>query len=172
MVGKVKEDKNMTGILSKIVSDFGGNIIKEGFDVVKAYFPPSMSDKEKGDAQLAYERFVHEKQNTANNNALAVDQEFNSRIKDMEGTAADLKTIPIIGHIIIFVRGAQRPIWGLFTLYADYMYFSKKWDFSQDSDAEARIMLLVINVLVLGFLFGERAIKNVLPFLKEVFGKK
>lgn len=160
----------MTGILSKIVSDFGGNIIKEGFDVVKAYFPPSMSDKEKGDAQLAYERFVHEKQNIANDNALKTDQEFNQRIKDMEGTAGDLKTIPILGHVIIFIRGAQRPIWGLFTLYADYMSFSKGWDLSQEP--ELRSMLFAINILVLGFLFGERSVKNILPFVKEFFGKK
>ena len=157
-------------IVGTIIDKFGGGIIKEGFDIVKSYFPPSMTDKEKGDAQLAYERFVHEKQKESNTLALEVDKEFNQRIKDMEGTAADLKTIPILGSTIIFIRGAQRPIWGCFTLYADYMAFSKMWDLSDAP--ELRAMLLAINILVLGFLFGERAIKNILPFLKEFMGKK
>lgn len=155
------------GILSKIISDFGGNVIKEGFEVVKDYFPSAQA---KAEAQLKYERFVHEKQKEADNSALEADQEFNQRIKDMEGTASDLKTIPIVGHVIIFIRGAQRPIWGLFTLYADYMAFSKGWDLSQEP--ELRAMLFAINILVLGFLFGERAVKNILPFVKEFFGKK
>jgi len=154
-------------IISKIISDFGGNVIKEGFEVVKEYFPSAQS---KAEAQLKYERFIHEKQKEAGDNALKADQEFNNRIKEMEGTAADLKTIPIIGHIIIFIRGAQRPIWGLFTLYADYMAFSKGWDLSEEP--ELRSMLFAINILVLGFLFGERAVKNILPFLKEFFAKR
>lgn len=160
----------MMNIVNTIIDKFGGGIIKEGFDVVKAYFPPSMSDKERGAAQLAYERFVNEKQKEANEGALEADREFNQRIKDMEGTATDLKTIPILGSIIIFIRGAQRPIWGCFTLYADYKVFSKGWDLTQEP--ELKSMLMVINVLVLGFLFGERAVKNILPFLKEFIGKK
>lgn len=160
----------MNGIIGSILNKFGGGIIKEGFDVVKSYFPPSMTDKEKGEAQLAYERFIHQKQIELNSEALKVDQEFNNRIKDMEGTASDLKSIPILGSIIIFIRGAQRPVWGCFTLYADYMAFSKMWDLSEAP--ELRAMLLAINILVLGFLFGERAIKNILPFLKEFMGKK
>ena len=113
---------------------------------------------------------VYEKQREASSEALEVEKEFNQRIKDLEGTAADLKAIPILGHIIIFVRGSQRPIWGGFTLFADYMTFSRGWDLSQDP--ELKSMLFAINVLVLGFLFGERAVKNVLPFIKEFLNKK
>lgn len=157
-------------ILNKIVDSFGGSIIKEGFNIVKAYFPPSMTNKEKEEAQLAYEAFVYKKQQEANRDALEVDREFNQRIKDMEGTATDLKTIPFLGAIIIFIRGAQRPVWGCFTLYADAMVFSCKWNLT--NEPELKSMLLVINILVLGFLFGERAVKNILPFLKEFLGKK
>jgi hypothetical protein len=32
--------------------------------------------------------------------------------------------------------------------------------------------LIVINVLVLGFLFGERAVQNLTPMIVQVFGKK
>jgi hypothetical protein len=156
-------------ILSKLISDFGGNIIKEGFDVVKAYFPPSMSDKEKGDAQLAYERFVKNKQAEANTQALEVDKEFNQRIKDMEGTANDLKTIPYLGGLIIFLRGSLRPFWGWFCAYADYMVFSGTWMLE---DVAYRQMLFALNIMVFIFIFGERAVKAVLPFLKSFMGKK
>jgi len=137
------------------------------FEIVKEYFPSAQA---KAEAKLKYERFIHEKQNDANENSLKIDHEFNQRIKDMEGTASDLKTIPIIGHLVIFIRGAQRPTWGIFTLYADYMVFSKGWNLSEEP--ELRAMLFAINILVLGFLFGERAVKNILPFVKEFFGKK
>lgn len=157
-------------ILNAIVDKFAGGILKEGFDIVKSYFPPSMTDQEKQMAQLAYEKFVFEKQKEANREGLAVDQEFNQRLKDMEGTATDLKSIPVLGNIIIFIRGAQRPIWGVFVMYADYMVFSKAWNLSEEP--ELRSMLFAVNLLVLGFLFGERAVKNILPFLKEFLGKK
>lgn len=157
-------------ILSTIIDKFGGGIIQGGFDIVKAYFPPSMTDKEKGDAQLAYERFVHEKQKEASTDALEADKEFNQRVKDMEGTAQDLMALPVVGRLIIFIRGAQRPVWGCFTLYADYMVFSKAWDLS--GNPELGSMLFLINALTLSFLFGERAVKNLLPFLKDFVGKK
>lgn len=160
----------MGGILGTIIDKFGGGVLQGGFDIVKSYFPPSMTDKEKGEAQLAYERFVHQKQVEVNSEVLKVDQEFNNRIKAMEGTASDLKSIPILGHAIIFIRGAQRPAWGAFTLYADYMVFSKAWDLAATPQLSS--MLFAINVLVLGFLFGERSVKNILPFLKEFMGKK
>lgn len=156
--------------LSSIVDKFGGGIIKEGFNVIKSYFPPSMSDKEKAEAEMAYQAFMHGQQMDVARLANDAEKEFNDRIKTMEGTAADLKTIPIIGHLIIFLRGTQRPAWGVFVLYADYQVFSKAWDLS--GDPQLRSMLFAVNILVLGFLFGERAVKNILPFVKEFLGVK
>ena len=155
--------------MKTIINQFGGGIIKEGFDVIKAYFPPSMSEQEKGQAQLAYERFVHTKQRDAEESALQADQEFNQRIKDMEGTAADLKSIPIVGAIIIFLRGSLRPFWGWFCAYADYMVFSGTWNLEQ---SEYRQTLFALNIMVFVFIFGERAVKAVLPFLKGFLGDK
>ncbi len=33
------------------------------------------------------------------------------------------------------------------------------------------VAMIVINVLVLGFFFGERALKNLMPMIAQVFGK-
>jgi len=153
---------------AKIADVLGGSIVGTVVDTVKAYFPPSMTEQEKGELALRISEAENKKDlavMTAANQAAA---EFNSRIKDMEGTAADLKTIPIVGHIVIFMRGIQRPVWGFFTLWADYKVFSNAWDLSETQDQ----MLMAINILVLGFLFGERAVKNVLPLIAAYFGKK
>ena len=127
-----------------------------------------MSEQEKSElalkiseAQKKYELTILDKANEA-------DAEFNTRIKEMEGTASDLKSIPFISGIVIFLRGLQRPVWGFATLYLDYKSFSQDWILTEKQD----FALLMINILVLGFLFGERAIKNVMPLIGAYFGKQ
>ncbi|GAF99737.1 unnamed protein product, partial [marine sediment metagenome] len=155
-------------ILTKITDFLGGGTVGAIAGVVKDYFPPSMSDKEKADLSLR----ITEAENAKDLKTMALvneaQAEFNRRIVDLEGSAADLKAIPVIGHILILLRGAQRPIWGLFTLYADYQAWSSVWTLTEKQEA----MLLAVNILVLGFLFGERAVKNVMPFVVQFFGKK
>jgi hypothetical protein len=158
----------MSSILTKIVDSIGGGIIKEGFNAIKAYFPPSMTDQEKAAAELAYNKFAHQKEIDLIQQVNAAEKEFNQRIKDLEGTAADLKSVPVVGHIILLLRGAQRPVWGFFVLFADYQVLSMGWDVSDDGQLKA--MLFAINILVLAFLFGERAVKNVMPFILQFFG--
>lgn len=154
--------------LTKIADFLGGGTVGTIAGVVKDYFPPSMSDKEKTDLSLR----ITEAENAKNLKTMAMvneaEAEFNNRIVELEGSAADLKTIPIIGHILILLRGAQRPIWGLFTLYADYQAWSSTWTLTEKQEA----MLLAVNILVLGFLFGERCVRNVMPFIIQFFGKK
>nr|VFJ94217.1 MAG: hypothetical protein BECKLFY1418A_GA0070994_103813 [Candidatus Kentron sp. LFY] len=100
------------------------------------------------------------------------DEEFNSRIKELEGTAIDLKHFGFFGKIIIFLRGLQRPLWGYFVIYMDYKVLSGEWKLfhlnkdNQYIDIEPAFW--IINFLVLGFLFGERAMRNVLPLYKNI----
>ncbi len=157
-------------LFGKITDLLAGGTVKTIVDTVKDYFPPSMSDKEKSELSLAISNAEHQREKEILQIANETDREFNDRIKAMEGTAADLKSVPIFGTLIIFLRGTQRPIWGFFTLYADFMALSKTWDITGDPQLKA--MLIVVNVLVLTFLFGERAVKNVMPFIIEFFGAK
>ncbi len=152
-------------IFSTITNALGGSLIKEGFDVVKSYFPPSMSDAEKAQAERAFAEFAHKKELELQAQMNAAEEEFNRRIKEMEGTAADLKGIPVLGPLMLFVRGAQRPAFGIFTLVADYQVFSQAWQLDEQKGA----MLFAVNILVLTFLFGERAIKNLMPFIQTFF---
>ena len=157
-------------IFTTITDFLAGGTVKTIVDTVKDYFPPSMTDKEKAELTMAISNAEHIKEKELLTLANEADKEFNTRVKEMEGTANDLKAIPIFGSIIIFLRGTQRPIWGFFTLYADYMTFAKQWNISDDPQMQT--MLTIVNVLVLGFLFGERAVKNVMPLIIEMFANK
>jgi hypothetical protein len=158
------------GFMTKVADFFAGGTVSTIADVVEKYFPPSMTDGEKATLQMQIQNAEHAREKDLLQLANEADAEFNQRIRDLEGTASDLKSIPIIGPVLIFARGAQRPVWGFATLFLDYQVLSKAWDIMGDPQLKA--MLFAINLLVLGFLFGERAIKNVAPLLGEYFAKK
>lgn len=153
-----KVDKFMTGGL--------GNSIVEA---IKDYFPPSMSEFEKSEIAFRIKQAADDKEIRLKQLANEADSEFNSRIKEMEGTAKDLKSLPIIGSLVLFMRGAQRPTWGYATMYMDFQVFSGNWGSLTETQESA---LWVINLLVLGFLFGERAVKNVTPLLARVIKRR
>lgn len=95
------------------------------------------------------------------------ERQFNERTVALEGTANDLKALPFVGSVVIFLRGAFRPLFAYFTAYLDYRYYiDVGWTERQES------LLLAINLLVLVFFFGERAMKNVMPLIAEVFAAK
>lgn len=158
------------GLFTEVADFFAGGTASVIMDGVKSYFPPKMSDTEKANLEIGIKKMNADIEMSLKEVALKEDVEFNKRIKDMEGTASDLKTIWGIGHIIILARGAQRPIWGLSTLYMDYQVFSGAWPGIMD-DTQLKTLLIVINFLVLGFLFGERAVKNVMPLIIQFLGK-
>lgn len=156
-------------ILSKISEVATGGLVSELFDAAKAYFPPSMTDQEKQLAQIAIEK-------VANTRAREIDQAVNEaqqlmteQIAALEGTANDLRAVPFIGAFIVFLRGCQRPVWGFFTMYLDADWLTTA---GAGYTEQQQTALIVINVLVLGFLFGERAIKNVMPLITKMVQAK
>jgi hypothetical protein len=154
--------------LSKVSDFLAGSIFKEIKEGVMAYFPPDMSPKEKAEAELKVQSFLHKKQLEANHVLNEAAKQLDKRISDQEGTASDLKTIPVLGHAIIFLRGVQRPAWGFATLLMDYKWFFGSGTFSD----QQQTAMIVINLLVLGFLFGERTVKNLEPLIIKVFAKQ
>jgi hypothetical protein len=48
------------------------------------------------------------------------------------------------------------------------MWFMGRWQLSEAQESA----LWVINFLVLGFLFGERAVQNVAPLIAEIMDKR
>ena len=154
-------------ILSEITNFVGGSLFKEIKEGLMSYFPPSMTQQERAEVELKLQSFLHDKQMDAHRILNDSANQLNKRIAEQEGTASDLKAIPILGSVIIFLRGVQRPLWGFATLYMD-----NKWFFGEGNfDDQQQTAMIVINILVLGFLFGERAIKNLEPLITKVFAK-
>ncbi len=160
----------------KITNFLGGSLFGEIKDGIMSYFPPDLTPQERNEMELALGKLLAEKQREANSVLAEAQASFDQRIRDLEGTASDLKTIPILGPIIIFLRGVQRPAWGFYTAYLDFMWFSTQ---SQVVDSvvipafteKQELGLILINVLVLGFLFGERTVKNLQPLIEKIFSK-
>lgn len=147
----------------KLLDILGGSLVGTVVDTVKEYFPPDMSEAEKAKAELAMTKAVTERERMAEDNFNKGMQLFNDRVKALEGTAADLKTIPILGPLIIFLRGAQRPTWGFAVLYFDWVWFTTET--ASKFTPQQELALVIINALVLTFLFGERALKNLMPMI-------
>lgn len=151
------------GWFDKITQVATGGLAKEVVELVKNYWPPDMPPEKIREFELEADRIESNRKHQSE--LIGVQQEtlFNERIRDMEGTASDLKSIPVIGALVIFLRGLQRPVWGFATLYMDWCVFSGVWKLSPSNESA----MYIINVLVLGFLFGERAIMNVMPLITQ-----
>jgi hypothetical protein len=133
---------------------------------IKAYFPPSMTPQERASIELALSKAASEREVIIREAANAATTQFNERIKEMEGTASDLKSIPFLGAVILFLRGCQRPFWGFACAYFDWEWFTSPSP-STLTDRQ-QLALLFINILVLTFLFGERALQNLAPLIDKI----
>jgi len=152
-------------MFEKILSILGSNVIDKVANVVDRFVT---TKEEKELLKIEMQKILHLQEMEGQKFALEAEHEFNNRIKELEGTAKDLQQFGWIGRIVIFFRGLQRPLWGYGVAYMDVMVFSGKWMLE---DQEIKSAFWVINFLVLGFLFGERAIKNVAPLIKEIIKK-
>lgn len=152
-------------LIDKVASLFGGGLVDSVLKTVEKYLPPDMSPSEKAEMELELQRMAFEKQKQADAMMADAERRVTERISLLEGTATDLRSIPFIGPIMLFMRGAQRPVWGFAVLYADMMWFSGKWG---AMTAQQESALWVINLLVLGFIFGERAVANLAPVISDI----
>jgi hypothetical protein len=151
-------------IWKKLSSLFGGDGPVQGIaDVVDQFVH---TKEEKAALKLKLKELEHTRAMEAQRIALETDAEFNQRIKDLEGTGTDLRQAGFPGRVVLFLRGAQRPLWGFLVMVMDIMVFSGRWSLPPNSQLESAFW--VVNFLVLGFLFGERALQNVLPFFKQL----
>lgn len=154
------------GILDALTNVATGGLGQAILSAVEKYLPPDVSPEQRENFRLAAENI--ELQRARDFAAAQADAErvLNERISMYEGTASDLRQMPVVGPAMLFLRGAQRPAWGIATLILDYEVFSGAW---QLADGVPSNCFWLINFLVLGFLFGERAMMNVLPLMKQLF---
>lgn len=156
-------------ILAGVKSLFGDGIGKEIVGFIRDRWPAKLSEAELAELEIVTREAEHRRQMELLEYAAQQDAAFNERTKELEGTASDLKTIPILGHLVIFARGMFRPVFAYFTLYLDVVWFTTDTGGWTDQQNTA---MIVINCIVLVFFFGERTVKNLLPLIGEVFGKQ
>lgn len=154
-------------LLEKLTSVIGGSIFKEAKEIVMAYWPPEASPEKKIEIQAKLDALELEKMRALDAAMADAERRITERIAMTEGSAQDLRAIPVVGPVVLFLRGLQRPLWGYGTLYGDAMWFMGRWQLSDQQESA----LWVINALVLGFLFGERAVQNVAPLIAELLAK-
>lgn len=157
----------MSKLIDFLTGGIGTELVKGVAGFIKGQFPDKLSEADQLAIQIKLTEIANQQIARAAELASQETAEFNSRIKDMEGTASDLKAVPILGPMMLFLRGAQRPVWSMATMYFDFIWFTSADTFTEQQSTA----LIVVNSLVLGFLFGERTLKNLEPLLIKVFAK-
>lgn len=128
--------------------------VTAGIDLVKTFLNKFVSDKmseaERKALEMQAEMFVAQQ-------SLAEDSAFRSFVQEYEGAAKDISHIPVVGPLLTLLRAAIRPVFTMLVGYLDWIYFTAAVaDWSEDQAA----LLKAINIIVLMFWFGERAVKN------------
>jgi len=157
----------LSKIIDFLTGSMGSSIVEGAIGIISKRFPGKISEAEQEAFNFEMAKMIGEQANKAAEIAVSETKEFNDRIESMEGTASDLKAMPILGPAMLFLRGAQRPAWSIATMWFDYNWFGSNVIYSEQQQSA----LIAVNMLVLGFLFGERAIKNLEPLLTKLFAK-
>lgn len=168
--------KLIKGGLRTVAGVATGGISEGIFNIAEEIFGDDMTLEQSASLKAKAMDFQREKEREANLAADQAEQNVTERASQLEGTAKDLLALPFVGRFVIFARGCQRPAWGFFTMYLDYKWLTGGLQPAGENitvaDDQMGVMLIVINFLVLGFLFGERAVKNLMPLIMQVFAVK
>lgn len=97
------------------------------------------------------------------------DRALTDRIAQLEGTAADLKGIPVAGPAMLFLRGAQRIVIGYGVAWTDYQWLTGALG---SLGMMQERLLFTASLLVFVVLFGERAIRNVAPLVTDILAAR
>ena len=132
---------------------------------IASRLPACVGPEEKTELEKEFTCLIDERLCDLKITKTALENEANQKIEALAQTTNDLEKVPFFGTIGLFLRGMQRPIWGFALLYIDLKVFSGAWSMTPDSQTESAFWLL--NLLILGFLFGERAVRNVMPMVNR-----
>jgi len=136
------------------------DLIKTGLD---KFVPDKMDEKDKESLKQNMEMFAAKEARDENS-------QFRDFVLKYEGSAADYAKIPIVGPIMMLIRGLVRPGFTYGTFYFDYLFFTSLTEWP----VEKAKLLATINLIVLLFWFGEKILVNtgLSEVLLKVFVKK
>lgn len=116
-------------------------LIETGLD---KFVPDKMDEAEKKQLKADMTKFMA-------NQAAGENAEFRDFVLQYEGAAKD------IPKILVWFRSSIRPLFTCLVGYLDYLYFTGA---TASWAGESVALLKAINIIVLMFWFGERAVKN------------
>lgn len=154
------------GLAQKVLDIVSGGLVGNIIDVAKSYFPPNMTESEKLEAEMKMMQIKAGVDLQLQEMLNETEKNFNDRIMAMDGTAEQIKDIWFVGPTVIFLRALQRPIWGVGTIILDWQVFSGAWIIKEGSRQD--ICFLIINLIILIFLFGERTFRNIAPLVERL----
>ena len=156
-------------LIAGIASFLKGDFVKNALDFYNDRFPPNMSEGDKAAMRVLIEENSHTQAMEITELAQRTQEAFDKRTIELEGTARDLTAVPYVGALIIFLRGAFRPLFSYMTLYLDFVFFTT----NTSAWTEQKVTLfIIINIMVIGFFFGERMLKNIMPLITRLLEAK
>ncbi|HSV29413.1 MAG TPA: hypothetical protein VLL76_07635, partial [Candidatus Omnitrophota bacterium] len=109
----------LKAVLNAATSGLAGQI----WDTIESALPDDMPPEKRAELKLQLERVAMEREIAGNQAAGEAERNLTERISVLEGTAKDLMAMPILGRLILFARGCQRPAWGFALMVIDYRIF-------------------------------------------------
>lgn len=147
-----------------------GGLSDRVLEIVEGVTGGSVPPEKRAELKMALDAEITKRQQIANDAANDAERNITERAKELEGTATDLLQAGMLGRAVIFIRGAIRPTVTIGLGYVDVMVFSNRWQLVPDSGVESAFW--IVNVVVFGFWFGERALQNAAPMVAQIMGKK
>lgn len=154
--------KELGNLARGIVGALTGGLSERIIGIVEGLAGTALPPDKRAELSLQIERETTLRAQAAFQAASDAERNLTERIRELEGSAKDLLQAGRLGRLVLFVRGAQRPAWGVGLLWCDYMVFSGQWKLPP---GEIESAFWIINFTVLSFLFGERALANIMPHL-------
>ena len=137
-------------------------------DIIFNKLPESVDEAERERIRSAIREAEHNREMGILDIFEERDLHFTKRVQGLEGTSGDLQQAGWPCRIVLFFRGVQRPFWGFVVLFMNYNVYVNG---SAVPEGLERLFTAVTLIIVM-FLFGERAIKNVFPLFDRYFGRK
>ncbi len=164
----------VVGIGKAVANTFTGGLAGEIIDTIAGELGPDLTPEMQAKLKLQIENNLLAREKMALEAANDAERNLTERVASLEGTASDLKSIPVLGPLMLFIRGVIRPAFTILTGFIDFQIFSGAWTpvyGSDDGTVDLTNILFLLNLVVLGFWFGERAIKNAMPVVAQFMKK-
>jgi len=159
----------MNKIFSGLANLLTGGIGDRVMNVIERQFPGKLTPQETAQLQQSLAEIDAEREKQGEAALAEATRLHNERVAQYEGTASEVKDMFLIGPLIILIRSLFRPLCSYAVVYMDYIYFTSNADGWPDNST---MLLVVMNVIVLGFWFGERTIKNLMPLILAWLDKR